>query len=216
MRDKRQLIGRPRSRQLFSDISLFRDYQNRFLKQYGPTLTGDVIEIGGQMRYRHSRFFPNASRFTVSNIARDFEVELDATNLPFDDDTQDAFVCVSVLPHMPEPRLAIQEMHRTLRPGGDLLLVVPFLFPVCDEVDFERWTPQGLESMLAGFDCRAIVHLGGRISSVVNLLQRPVGGRSRRYLVAKFFGVLIAATMGRFDQVDDSPIGIGIHAVKAY
>ncbi len=207
-------IGRPKPSQLFADISIYRSYQNRFLTENGYRLRGNITEIGGELSHQHSQFFPNATSFTVSNIARDFDVELDATDLPFQDGSQDGYVCASVMQHIPQPRQAIQELHRTLRPGGDLLLIAPFLFPVCDIVDYERWTPQGLEHMLKDFDIQSITHLGGRISSVVNLLQRPTGSRTRRYLVAKSFGAAIAAVMGPFDQPDDSPLGVGIHAKK--
>jgi SAM-dependent methyltransferase len=214
MSSKVMFIGRPKARQVFADMSIFRSYQNRFLMENGYQFHGDVIEIGGELGHQHSQYFPNATSFTVSNIAREFDVELDATDLPFRDGSQDAYVCASVLQHIPDPRRAIHEMHRTLRPGGDLLLIAPFLFPVCDVVDYERWTPQGLEQMLADFEIRTTTHLGGRISAVVNLLQRPVGSRSRRYLVAKTFGAVIASALGPFDQPDDSPIGVGIHATK--
>lgn len=209
-----EFIGRPTPRQVFAEISIFRNYQNHFLTEHGHRVSGNVIEIGGELRYLHSQYFPNATSFTVSNIAREFDVKLDATDLPFRDDSQDAYVCASVLQHIPDPRQAIREMHRTLRPGGHLLLVAPFLYPVCDVADYGRWTPQGLEQLLADFEIRTVAHLGGRISSVVNLLQRPVHSRTRRYLVAKSFGAVIAVVMGRFDQPDDSPIGVGIHATK--
>jgi SAM-dependent methyltransferase len=210
----RSFIGRPRARQQFGEVSIFRDYQHRYLQAHGPLVKGDVIEIGGELAYGHARHFPNATSFTVSNIAREFELELDATDMPFPDGSQDAFVCVSVLPHMADPALAVAEVHRTLKPGGDFLVVVPFLFPVCDVVDFRRWTPAGLEALLSAFEIRSTVNLGGRISSVANLLQRPVGSRSRRALVSKGFGAVFTSVMGRFDQIDDSPIGVGIHAVK--
>ena len=42
----------------------------------------------------------------------------DASHLPFEDDSFDRAVCQLVLQFMPDPRLAVLEMRRTVRPGG--------------------------------------------------------------------------------------------------
>jgi SAM-dependent methyltransferase len=52
-------------------------------------------------------------------------VEGDATALPFDDGSLDAVVMLDVLEHVPEPRAALTEARRVLRPGGVILLSVP-------------------------------------------------------------------------------------------
>lgn len=70
---------------LTGGTSPMRRYQNAFLEQYGPELTGRVIEIGGEVQYGNSRYFPNASEFICSNISRGYEMYLDVTALPFDD-----------------------------------------------------------------------------------------------------------------------------------
>jgi ubiquinone/menaquinone biosynthesis C-methylase UbiE len=45
----------------------------------------------------------------------------DARNLPFDDDTFDAVTCLEALEFTPNPREALTELVRVLRPGGVLL-----------------------------------------------------------------------------------------------
>jgi len=52
-------------------------------------------------------------------------VEGDATALPFEDGSVDAVVMLDVLEHVPEPRAALTEARRVLRPGGALVLSVP-------------------------------------------------------------------------------------------
>lgn len=44
----------------------------------------------------------------------------DATSLPFADDTFDAVIAMHMLYHLPDPRAAIAEMERVLKPGGYL------------------------------------------------------------------------------------------------
>ena len=50
----------------------------------------------------------------------------DITGIPEPDASFDAIMCVEVFEHLPEPIKAIQEFARLLKPGGYLILTVPF------------------------------------------------------------------------------------------
>jgi SAM-dependent methyltransferase len=52
-------------------------------------------------------------------------VEADATALPHSDASFGSVALLYVLYHLPEPRLALAEAHRVLRPGGLLAVAVP-------------------------------------------------------------------------------------------
>ncbi len=47
------------------------------------------------------------------------------TALPFPDASFDAFICLEVLEHIPEPRRAVEEIARVVRPGGVGVITVP-------------------------------------------------------------------------------------------
>jgi SAM-dependent methyltransferase len=49
----------------------------------------------------------------------------DAQNLPLRDETVDAVISIAVLQLIPDPAAALAQMHRVLRPGGRLALLVP-------------------------------------------------------------------------------------------
>ncbi len=97
-----------------------------------------------------------------------------------------------MIEHIPEPDKSLAELYRVLKPGGSLVLQVPFQYPLHDEpLDFHRWTCHGLRRAAArhGFsvdDELAIGHpletaaLAGNIAlskTVINWLKdkNPLG-----------------------------------------
>lgn len=199
---------------LFGENSLFRHYQNLFLQQYGKELTGRVVELGCEKKYRHSRYFPNASEVICTNIDREYDEYLDITDMPFEDGSQDAYVCISVLEHVPEVGKALSEIDRTLKVGGKLLMTVPFAYPRHDVKDYWRLSESAYEDFLHDYEVKAFVHLGGRISTIVDVFQRPKQKVNKRYAVYKIFGLLVVLALKHFDTLDDFPLGYGVYAVK--
>jgi ubiquinone/menaquinone biosynthesis C-methylase UbiE len=64
------------------------------------------------------------ARRRISLSAHEVDLRIgDAQDLPFDDASFDAVVCTYSLCNIPDPAVAIAEMHRVLRPGGRLVLV---------------------------------------------------------------------------------------------
>lgn len=197
----------------FRTGSFFRHYQQVFLSLHGRHLRGLVVEIGAEAQYGHERLFPGADRYVATNISGRADVLLDATAAPLGTGTVDVVVCVSVVEHIRQIELAFAEMARVLRPGGTLILTVPFCFPVHDRQDYWRVTDQTLMDLLAdAFEPVDITRLGGKISTVAQLLQRPVGRWDRRHLPMKVLGMVFSLLLGRFDQPDDSPLGFGVVA----
>jgi SAM-dependent methyltransferase len=112
-----------------------------------------VLEVGagsGFMRGIVEHEIP-AVRYIASDIAptENTSVVLDACSLPISDDSVDVVLAVEVLEHVSRPEQLIAEAARVLRPGGQLILTVPFMFGVHDFQDFYRFTPRGLEQFLA-------------------------------------------------------------------
>lgn len=196
--------------------SIFRKYQDTFLERHGKELRGNVIELGGEKKYNHARFVPNAASYVCTNVARDYDQHLDITAMPFADNSQDAYLCISVLEHVPDIQNALAEINRTLKVGGSILLTVPFAYPLHDEVDFWRMSRTAYERNFERYEVKAFVHLGGLISTLCDVLQRPRGQRHGRYRIYKWLGFLIAAALGRYDTLDGFPLGFGIYAVKKH
>ena len=106
-------------------------------------------------------------------------VYADAACLPFVDACFDTVVMLEVLEHLARPRLALAEASRVLRPGGRLLLSMPFLYPMHDEPhDYQRYTAHGLRREIEGVGLR-IEHLAptlGAIESAGLLACLALGG----------------------------------------
>lgn len=74
------------------------------------------------------------------------DVYADARQLPLADDSTESALMLHLLEHLDRPQLALRETARIMRPGGLLLLEVPFIYPVHDApLDYRRWTSRGIE-----------------------------------------------------------------------
>lgn len=72
-----------------------------------------------------------------------------ADRLPFATGTVDIVISIAVLEHVPDPKAAIAELVRVLKPGGHAYVFVPFIqgFHAAPH-DYQRYTRPGLERAL--------------------------------------------------------------------
>jgi len=75
----------------------------------------------------------------------------DAHRLPFRDDVIDVVVSKETLEHFSEPAVAVAEVFRVLKPGGLLIILVPFMHPFHGN-DLYRYSPLGLDHLLRRFE----------------------------------------------------------------
>jgi SAM-dependent methyltransferase len=131
----------PHSAQFLTD---YRDFywNDDFLALIAKRLHLDdvkrVVDVGsglGHWTRAVKRMLPNA---TITGVEREPKwvkeargvdgvdyVEGDALSLPFPDASVDMVTCQTVLIHIQDPRVALREMHRILKPGGVLLCAEP-------------------------------------------------------------------------------------------
>ncbi len=75
----------------------------------------------------------------------------DAVRLPFASQSFDGVLSTAVLEHLPEPRVAIDEMARIARPGALMYVEVPFLQGYhASPDDYQRFTASGLRHVFRG------------------------------------------------------------------
>ena len=79
--------------------------------------------------------------------------DIDATKIPFEDDSFDLVLCSHVLEHIPEDHLAIAELARVLKPGGTAILQVPISANTQQTFeDFSVTDPKDRERVFGQFD----------------------------------------------------------------
>jgi len=137
--------------------------------------------------------------------ARVTEVDIDPARKPdivadvcdmnmFADESVDVIFMVEVLEHVKTPQLALDEMHRVLKPGGRLFLSTPFILPIHDApYDFYRYTQFGLAHLCRGFQNVSIRPRNDYLASVVVLMMRSVQVSGARRQLAS--GAIIAMAL---------------------
>ncbi len=132
------------------------------------TASGKVVDVGcGAQPYR--ALLPAGTTYVGLDIA-DAEanfgyaapdtIHFDGGSWPAGARDADFVLCTEALEHVLEPRTLLAEAHGALRPGGRLLLTVPFaarwhFVPH----DYWRFTPSSLKHLLEGAGFRDVVVL---------------------------------------------------------
>jgi SAM-dependent methyltransferase len=103
-------------------------------------------------------------------------VVFDAAAFPLADASVDIVMALEVLEHMSAPQHLLDEAARVLRPGGHLVLTVPFMFGVHDLRDYYRYTPLGLQSLLEprGLTLTETVVRGGTFVAASGLIRNLI------------------------------------------
>ena len=95
-----------------------------------------------------------------------------ATDLQFPDIHFDSILCTQVLEHVFEHDKMMKEIYRVLKPGGRIILTVPFAWELHEEpYDFFRYTKHALKEMFerTGFKIDYIKANGGKWAAIYQL-----------------------------------------------
>ncbi|MCB9898885.1 MAG: class I SAM-dependent methyltransferase [Planctomycetes bacterium] len=140
----------------------------RSVERLAPHARGVMLDVGvGERPYGHL-FTPHVQRYfgleyppvVFGNLNPDLwnyihvvhgiiDVFGDGQELAVRSGSCDTVLSLEVLEHLPEPERCVAEMARVLKPGGRLLMTVPFVQPLHQlPFDFRRYTPRGLGDLL--------------------------------------------------------------------
>lgn len=94
------------------------------------------------------------------------------TDLHFEANQFDSLLCTQVLEHVFEHDKMMQEVNRVLKPGGTVILTVPFAWELHEEpYDFFRYTKHALKELFErnGFEIEYIKPNGGKWAAIYQL-----------------------------------------------
>lgn len=139
---------------LTSPFFLARRELAHAMRRFAPRLSGRLLDVGcGQKPYRH--LFPVADYIGMeydspeNRQSKPADVFYDGHHFPFPDGEFDACLATQVLEHVFTPDAFLEEIRRILKPGGLLLLTVPFVWDEHEQPhDFARYSSFGLRHLL--------------------------------------------------------------------
>jgi SAM-dependent methyltransferase len=196
------------------------DLGDTFLERHKYMFSGSLYDFGaGESPYK--AFFETLVDEYISvdwsqsvhdtnlNIVADLNSEL-----PIESNVADSIVSLSVLEHLNNPKMMLNEAFRVLSPGSPILIQVPWQWRIHEApYDYYRYTPFALEKMLedAGFEAVNVEAQCGIFTTLVlklNYFTRRMirGPKWLRCLLkvllipAWFFGQLIAPFLDHFDN----------------
>ncbi len=140
---------------LVNPFYLARSGLARAIRDYAGRVEGRLLDVGcGSKPYRE--WFVRCPEYVGLDIDREdsrrrgcADVFYDGSRLPFRDHSFDVVLTTQVLEHVFTPEEFLREIARVLRPGGRLILTVPFAWDEHEQpFDFARYTSFGLRALL--------------------------------------------------------------------
>ncbi len=130
---------------------------------------GDVAAVNlGSGNTDISPFVSNIDIFPYDNV--DLACTIDF--LPIRDESVDVVLSVAALEHVPEPETVVAEMHRILKPGGVLYVMMPFIQGFhASPHDYSRRTSAGLRRLMRNFEETGLHVASGPTSGLLWVLQ---------------------------------------------
>jgi SAM-dependent methyltransferase len=164
---------------LRSPLYFIRKGLYRKIREYAPTLSGNILDFGCGAKPYQSLFI-NANSYTGVDYASEghdhsnehIDYYYDGHKLPFENEQYDNIFSSEVMEHIFNPEEILAELHRVLKPGGKILLTCPFVFPEHEvPVDYARYTRFALLDMLKknGFTVVTVDKSGDFASAIAQM-----------------------------------------------
>jgi SAM-dependent methyltransferase len=170
-------------------------------------MTDVVLDIGCADRWPEQYLAKNSKYIgldyietAIKRYSSNVDIYADAENLPFIDQSIDTVILFDVLEHINNGEKALIDIYRVLKPGGRVLIQIPFMYPIHDApYDYRRLTKHGIED-LANRNDFVVESFGSRgkpletaiLLTNIALVKSLLNSLSKRALPAALFVPLVA------------------------
>lgn len=138
-------------RRIISTIPQHTCWTDQTIFEFMNQLPGNsrILNLGsGSGLFDHKIKIPMLNLDVISNNRT--HVVADGHFLPFKDDSFDCVFSNAVLEHVRKPWEVAREMERVTKPGGYIIVNLPFLNTIHDEEDYFRFTLKGIREIFGG------------------------------------------------------------------
>ena len=139
---------------IFEPFYIARYNLKKCIDAFSGYINGKTLDIGcGAKQYE--KLFKKTSEYIGIEIETDLQKKreiadyfYDGKKIPFKDESFDSILSFQVLEHIFEPQDFLSEAKRVLKPGGYMLITVPFMWDEHEKpYDYGRYTSFGLKHL---------------------------------------------------------------------
>lgn len=169
---------------LFNPYYTIRRRLLQCLRRYAGDITGErMLDLGcGSQPYRHLFDVPEYIGLDVEVSGHDhttsrIDLFYDGRSIPFADGHFDAVLATEVFEHVSHLDELIGDINRVIRPGGALLVTLPFVWPEHERpYDYARYTSYGIVKLLTknGFEVAGHAKAGNNVETIFQILAAYV------------------------------------------
>lgn len=177
---------------------------------------GKVLDVGGKKINPRGNFIAPINKvksWKYLNIDKKTNPDYlcDAEKIPLDSKSQDFILLIEVIEHLENPEIVIAELHRLLSKNGELILTIPFLFPIhSDPFDYQRWTPEKINLVLKEYGFKNItINPMGSLFAVIHDLFYVASGHgavNRNSMICRFTRRVILPIIRIFEVFFDKKL----------
>jgi SAM-dependent methyltransferase len=149
------------------------------MSKMAPHLSGRLLDVGcGKMPYRElfnvDKYIGLEIDTPRSRLTSQANFFYRGNDFPFDNDSFDSILCNQTLEHVFNPDVFLKEIYRVLKPGGQLLLTIPFVWDEHEQpYDYARYSSFGLAHLLRkhGFEVIDLAKSAPDVSTIFQLIN---------------------------------------------
>ena len=131
-------------------LSYRRTRLDKDLEEAREYMKGVTLDVGGGRERGTFKVPEDINRVIIDiSAAHRPHILADVRSIPVKSNSADCVKCTEVLEHVEYPEDMLEEISRVLKPGGALILSIPFLSGIhADPYDFQRFTEEKLRRIL--------------------------------------------------------------------